>query len=116
MRPSPVVARQLTRRCAVLRPNFESVTIDDTDVTVSGKSDPDEFKDVLSIRVVLVQGDARGGGNVDLHSEKAPLDPDWSVEFSAGDLKEGPAVAFGVETHQANFLTFTWGQSVTIKK
>ena len=100
----------------MVRPNFESVVIDGDEVTVSGKSDPDEFKDVLSLRVVLVQGDATGGGNAKMHDDKVPLDHDWSIVFTAPDLKPGPAVAFGVETHQDNFLTFTWGQSVTIEK
>jgi hypothetical protein len=101
----------------VLRPNFESVSIDGTDVVVTGRSDPDEFHDVISIRVVLVQEDVTDGGNADLEAQRrrVPLDPDWSVRFTDSDFKAGPAVAFGVETHRDNFLTFTWGQSVTIK-
>lgn len=101
----------------MLRPNFESVSIIGTDVVVTGRSDPDEFDDVISIRVILVQEDVTDGGNADLETQRrrASLDPDWTVRFSAGDFTAGPAVAFGVETHRENFLTFTWGQSVTIK-
>ena len=102
----------------MVRPNFESVTMDDTHVTVSGRSDPDEFRDVISIRVVLVQENVTDGDNADVIKGRrdAGLDAAWSVQLLAGDFKPGPAVAFGVETHQDNFLTFTWGEPVKIEK
>ena len=100
----------------MVRPNFQSVNIVGNDVVVTGESDPDDFDDVISIRVVLVQEDVSDGGNADLEQQRrrAALDPNWSVTFTNGDFKPGPAVAFGIQTHRENFLTLTWTESMTI--
>jgi hypothetical protein len=100
----------------MVRPNFGSVNIVGNKVVVTGTSDPDEFEDVISIRVVLVQENATEGGNADLEQDRrrAALDPNWSVSFPVGGFKPGPAVAFGIETHRENFLTLTWAESLSI--
>jgi hypothetical protein len=100
----------------MVRPNFQSVNIIGGNVVVTGESDPDEFDDVISIRVVLVQEDVSDGGNADLEQQRrrAALDPNWSVTFTNGGFKPGPAVAFGIQTHRENFLTLTWAESMTI--
>jgi hypothetical protein len=100
----------------MVRPNFHAVNIVGNEVEVTGESDPVEFKDVISIRVVLVQESVTDGGNVDLevNRRRAVLDPNWSVRFPKGDFKPGPAVVFGIQTHQENFLTLTWVESKTI--
>ena len=100
----------------MVRPNFHAVNIIGNEVVVTGESDPEEFEDVISIRVVLVQESVTDGGNANLEQNRrrAALDPSWSVSFPLGGFKPGPAVAFGIQTHRENFLTLTWAESMTI--
>jgi hypothetical protein len=100
----------------MVRPNFQAVNILGNQVVVTGESDPAEFEDVISIRVVLVQESVTDGGNAKLEQDRnrAGLDPIWSVSFPVGYFKKGPAVAFGIQTHRENFLTLTWAESLTI--
>ncbi len=100
----------------MVRPNFHAVNIVGNEVEVTGESDPEEFEDVISIRVVLVQESVTDGGNVNLevNRRRPVLDPNWSVRFPIGGFKPGPAVLFGIQTHRENFLTLTWAESKTI--
>jgi hypothetical protein len=100
----------------MVRPNFHAVNIVGNEVEVTGESDPEEFEDVISIRVVLVQQTFTRGENVDLEVNrlKPVLDPNWSVRFPLGDYKPGPALLFGIQTHRENLLTLTWAESLSI--
>ena len=54
----------------MVRPNFQAVNIIGNEVVVTGESDPEEFEDVISIRVVLVQESVTDGGNANLEQNR----------------------------------------------
>lgn len=103
----------------MVKPSFsDEAQLTNGSVRVEGQSLDDDGTDILDIRVVLVQDDQITSAHVDKAGTSwhailpDPQGPDaGSVEF-----REGPAVAFGVETRRENFTTITWTEPVTIRK
>jgi hypothetical protein len=100
------------------RPNFTELELDGDTVFVRGMSapdDPEDFADIVDIRVVLVQGERIQPAAVD------ELASDWVARIPAADtdaaarFQEGPATVFGVETRRQDATTITWTQNLTIR-
>jgi hypothetical protein len=100
------------------RPNFTALEIDGDTVLVRGLSapnDPEDFADIVDIRVVLVQGDRVHPATVDeLMSDWVARVPVQDPGGTAGDFGPGDAVVFGVETRRRDATTITWTQHLPI--
>jgi hypothetical protein len=99
------------------RPNFTELEMEGDTVFVRGLSapdDPEDFADIIDIRVVLVQGQRIQPASVD------ELVSDWVARIPAADpdggtrFEEGPATVFGVETRHKDATTITWTQNLMI--
>lgn len=101
-----------------IRPNFTALESDGDSVFVRGQSspnDPQDFADVVDIRVVLVQGDRIAPGMVEeLASDWVARVPVRDPNGDGADFQLGDATAFGWETRGLHAGTFTWIQTLPI--
>jgi hypothetical protein len=88
-------------------PNFTGVDRTNDTVRVLGESGGD-FNDIVSIQVILAQGDRIERKTVQ------KLGSVWDVEFPSDGFDSGFATAFGWETRKDNFTTTSWVETVKI--
>ena len=95
----------------MFRPNFTGISRDGDDLIVSGESDPDDFADIVAIRVFLAQGAHSDGSSVGFGKPSSA----WTARFaSATDFTAGPVTVSGVEMRNTNATTITWSQLLEI--
>jgi hypothetical protein len=99
-----------------IRPNFDRVDRDGTDLLVVGTSDPVDPGDILGIRVTLAQGGKAEASNLHVTESIGKKDASWTATLPAEGFVAGPAVAFGVEIRHGRATTTTWAQPVEIPK
>jgi hypothetical protein len=101
-----------------VRPNFTALESDGNEVFVRGQSspnDPQDFADIVDIRVAVVQGGRIHSSAVQqLASDWVAVVPVKDPNGAQADFQLGDATAFGWETRGLNAGTFTWIETLPI--
>ena len=90
-----------------MRPNFDRVELDGSNLIVTGQSAADPLP--VDIRVFIEQDGRVAQGGVD------KLTTGWTATLEAAGFHAGTALGFGVELRTLPFEATTWSQIVTIE-